>query len=85
MEIGSEEDLLDIWSYRIMPLLKEYFYDEEDNLRDVLQNIAKLRNIEEENIIQSFSNFQTPEVFITAVENMMNRKESQKQEDNEEN
>lgn len=85
MEIGSEEDLLDIWSYRIMPLLKEYFYDEEDNLRDVLQNIAKLRNSEKESIIQSFSNFQTPEAFITAVENMMNRNESQRQEDNEEN
>ncbi len=85
MEIGSEEDLLDIWSYRIIPLLKEYFYDEEENLRDVLQNIVKLGSIEKENIIQSFSDFQTPETFIRAVKNRMNRKENQRQEDNEEN
>ena len=85
MEIGSGQDLVDIWNYRIMPLLMEYFYDEEQNLTDVLHSIARVRNSDNETLIHTFSSFQSPEEFIEAVKRAINKVENAGHENAEEN
>ena len=83
MEIGSGDDLIDIWNFRIMPLLKEYFYDEEQNLIDILQSIAKVQATDDETPINVYSNFQSSSIFIEAVKRAMDSFESSDQTNSE--
>jgi len=39
MGIDSDDDLEFVWEYKIVPLLEEYFYGDEDGLRSILGNV----------------------------------------------
>ena len=39
MGIDSDDDLDFVWEYKIVPLLEEYFYGDEDGLRSILGNV----------------------------------------------
>lgn len=85
MEIGDGKDLIEIWNFRIMPLLKEYFYDENENLIEVLQSIAKVNLKKDESIINSYSNFESYEDFEKAVKINMKETETSDQGSSEVN
>lgn len=65
LEIKSKEDLMYVWNHRIMPLLQEYFYDQEDDLVEILKRVLN-PNISDGNkwkVIRDYRNLDSPDAF----------------------
>lgn len=68
-DIGSEEDLMNSWDYKIMPLLQEYFYGENERLLEILRSVIVTREVDGNNAvkIQQYHSFESPEKFLKSV------------------
>ncbi len=68
-DIGSAEDLMNSWYYKIMPLLQEYFYLDNDRLLEILKSVIKTKEVEGKNadMFHPYRSFKSPEEFLDSV------------------
>lgn len=68
-DIGSRDDLMDNWNYRIMPLLQEYFYGEDETLLEILRATLSFTENDGDNAkrIHQYHMFDEPNEFLDSV------------------
>ena len=74
-DIGSEEDLMDAWNYKIMPLLQEYFYNEDDKLLKLLRSVMKIKEVDGSKAkkIQQYHRLDSASEFLDGVLDSMQK------------
>ncbi len=88
-DIGSAEDLMNSWNYKIMPLLQEYFYLDNDKLLEILKFVIKIgedkgNNAKENSavkMIKKYHGFESPGEFLEGVLAAKNQADSKKVDD----
>ena len=79
-DIGSAEDLMNSWNYKIMPLLQEYFYLDNDKLLEILKSVVKTKEDDGNNAekIQQYHSFESSDKFLKGVLAAKNQADSKK-------
>ena len=79
-DIGTAEDLMNSWNYKIMPLLQEYFYLDNDKLLEILKSVIKIGEGKGNNAekIQQYHSFESSDKFLKGVLAAKNQADSKK-------